>query len=291
MRRSLRGTSPTPTPSSRSRPGATADVFLVRRDGQRWVAKYAYQGQAYAEAGLAVSEVVDLPPWQIATPVRTSGRELTRLVEWPPGHQHPMALLRYVEGDVLDEGDPASVDVMATVCGRLHAQLLTVDPASVGVHRPDEYPPPTPPPAWALGEHQWLDDVLFDTQRRTFAVRGRVRSCVAVWDGPDVRLRGDGGIGLLDFGHTSWQPLVNVVANRSLIAAYEDRGRLARFLEVLAQELRLTEDELELLPLYRRQNAAGYARWAAREVRTVERPGLRAWLDRLVAVLERDLDD
>ena len=267
-------------------PGATADVFLVQRGEQRWVAKYGYQSVREFNAGLAVSELLDLPGWDVGTPVRTDDGGLSCVLEWPSGHPHPLALLRHVEGVPLRVEDPASVDVMASVCGRVHAQLLGIDREAVGA----KPLPDGPIDEWDLGAHQWLDDVLLDVRERTTEARPRVRSCVGVWDGPDVLLRDDGSIGLIDFGHTTWQPLVNVVANRSLVAAYDDADQLARFVDVLQRELPLTSNELEVLPLYRRQNAAAYARWAAMRVQEHGDQSAVDWLDTLLRFLRSDVE-
>ena len=270
-------------------PGATADVFLVQRGGERWVAKYCYQEPAYFDAGLAVSEVLDVGVWTIALPVRTVGEGARyRMVAWPDGHDHPLALLRWVDGRVLEAEEPGHLECKATVCGRVHAQLLHLDPASVGVELPppDERPGPIAP--WDLGPHQWLDDVFVEARQETIEWRDRVRSCVAVWDGPDIRIRDDGGIGLLDFGHTSWQPLVNVVANRSLNGADQGVASLDRFLDALQRELPLTDDERRALDCYRRYNAGIYARWAAMRVHEHGDQSVADWLASLVRFLRTD---
>ena len=269
-------------------PGATADVFLVRRGDERWVAKYAYQDAAYVDAGLAASELLDVEPWDVARPVRTLDGERYRLVPWPEGHDHPLALLTWVDGRVPAIDEPGAVERKATVCGRVHAQLLDLDPDRVGVPVPAPDRPVDPLPSWDLGPHQWLDDALTELLEETVAWCPTVRSCVGVWDGPDIRVRDDGGVGLIDFGHTSWQPLVNVVANRSLNGEDQGASTLARFLAALAQELSLTEPELEALESFRRCNAAGYARWAAMRMQEHGDEALGAWLDSLVRYLRSD---
>jgi Ser/Thr protein kinase RdoA (MazF antagonist) len=265
--------------------GATADVFLVRRGAQKWVAKYAYQERAYAEAGLAASEVLDLPGYTIGTPVRTAGDgALTHPVEWPSGHEHPLALLRFVEGRPLLSVDEERVAMTARVCGRVHAQLLDLDPRSVGIEVSVERGPYLPPPPWDLGDHQWLDEVAFDLDRRTFEHRPHVRCGVAVWDGPDIRITDDGALGLIDFGHTMWQPIVHAVANRSLTDDYEDLDQLQRFLDVVQEDLPLTPAELDAFTDFRRLSAATYARWAANQVVEHGKP-IEDWLARLISYL------
>lgn len=265
-------------------PGATADVFLVERGTDRWVAKYAYQQRAYAEAGLAVSEWLDLPDYEIARPIRTTTGDLTSTVEWPPGNEHPLALLGFVEGDTLERTDADAIELRARACGRVHAALLGLDPAQVGIELFVEDGPPQPRAHWDLGDHQWLDDVLTEADRTCIEHRRHVRCGVAVWDGPDIRVRPDGGVGLIDFGHTMWQPIVNVVANRSFVGDYEDLDQLAHFLDAVQQELPLTDTELDAFADFRRLNAATYARWAANQVHEHGAP-IGDWLARLVSFL------
>ena len=273
-------------------PGATADVFLVRRGDERWVAKFAYQDPAHFDAGLAASELLDLPDWDLATPVRTrTDGARYRLVEWPDGHERPLALLRWIDGRPLDADEPGGIECKATVCGRVHAQLLELDPATVGVEVPRPHAPPDPIDAWDLGPHQWLDDVFLDARRRTVEWRRRVRSCVGVWDGPDVRVREsatDRRIGLIDFGHTTFQPLVNVVANRTLSGADQGVSSLGRFLDALQRELPLTADEHAALVDFRRYNAGIYARWAAMRVHQHDDRSVADWLESLATFLRRD---
>ena len=271
-------------------PGATADVFLVQRGDVRWVAKYGYQEPQHFEAGLATSEVIDVGDWAVATPVRTTDGDdaRIRMVEWPDGHDHPLALLRWVDGRVLENDDP--IEIKAKVCGRVHAQLLDLDPASVGVEvvpldrRSEPFEP------WNLGPYQWVNDVLAELQEATLAWQPKLRQCVAVWDGPDIRVRNDdtNAIGLIDFGHTSWHPLVHVVANRSLAGPDQGISRLPRFLDALQAELPLTSAELDALDTFLRHNAAIYARWAANRVYEHGDGGsLVEWLESLTRFLRR----
>ena len=269
-------------------PGATADVFLVAKGDERWVAKFGYQEPAHFDAGLAVTEVLvgHLGDWALATPVRTrTDGARYRMASWPDGHDHPLALLAWVDGRVIDDRVAAELECKATVCGRVHAQLLDLDPSTVGVEVPRPHAPPDPIPSWDLGPNQWLDELFADLQRQTIEWGRRVRSCVGVWDGPDVRIREDGGVGLLDFGHTTWQPLVNVVANRSLGGADQGIASLGRFLEAVQCELPLTDDELQAVDCFRRYNAGIYARWAAMRVQEHGDQTVADWLDSLLAFL------
>ena len=266
-------------------PGATADVFSVDVGGERFVAKYAYDDRAYFEGGLRASEVVH--GWSVSTPVRTRDDALTAMIEWPPGHWHPVALLRFVEGDPVDDDRPDAPEVLGSVCGGVHAQLLALDPASVGVEVPAEVVGELLN-EWDIGEElRWLDDLARElpARARELVAGGGLRLTVGVWDGPDIRIAEDGTVGLIDFGHTSWAPLVNVVANRSVVAAYEDASRLARFLGAVEASLPLTAAEHAALPVFRLYNAVIYARWAASRGEATTDSN-RRWLARLVRFLE-----
>ena len=268
-------------------PGATADVFLVESDRGRFVAKLAYDERSYFEAGLAASErvaaAVDLP---VATPRRTSAGERVVMVEWPQGHEHPLALLEYVDGEPLD---PDAADTPATVgrvCGLVHRALLGVDPGDVGIRGAEVGPMFLPDDGWDLGEHGWLDRVCAELVERAAREAHRLRWTVGVWDGPDVRLRaGDGQLGLLDFGHTFWQPLVHAVGNRWLVCAYGDADRRRRFRAAFDEHVQLTSAEEELLPVHALLSATYYARWAS----TQPDADTQAWLATLVGHLRAEL--
>jgi Ser/Thr protein kinase RdoA (MazF antagonist) len=275
-------------------PGATADVFVVRdATGRRWVAKYTYDHRRYVEGGLAVSEVIDVGPWPLARPLRTTGGELTTMVEWPLRTEHPLAMLSWVPGRSLDDDWVGWPELLGSVCGRVHASLLRLDPAAVGVDATGDGVPELAN-GWDVGPLTWLNDLADELPRRARAAvkDGGLRMVVGVWDGPDIRVEGEHGIGLIDFGHTSWQPLVHVVANRSLIAAYQDEVRLTRFLASLATHLTLTDAERTALPLFRVLNATIYARYmASRRVELGATFAVKdaAWLERLLAYLRHDL--
>ena len=244
--------------------GATADVFsVVAGDGARFVAKYAYDDRAYFEGGLRASALVDGFP--VAAPVRPLDGGWSTMLEWPPGHRHPLALLRFVDGERVADDRPDAPELLGSVCGAVHAQLLRVDPASVGVSVPDD-PVGDVINDWDVGDDlRWLDALAVDVvaRARSLVAAGGLRLSVGVWDGPDIRVTADGSVGLIDFGHTFWAPLVHFVANRSLIVAYDDAARLHRFLGAVESSLPLTREERAALPVFRAISAVIYARWAA----------------------------
>jgi Ser/Thr protein kinase RdoA (MazF antagonist) len=221
--------------------------------------------------------------------VPTSSGAIIEMVEWPDGKHHPLALLTFVRGDPLEEDDDDAAELLGDVCGRVHAALLDVAPADVGVtvapdapvHRADV----------DVGPEGWLNDVCFDLDERTTKIKGELRHSISVWDGPDIR-RTATSTGVLDFGICGWHPLVHVVANRSLSAALADESRLDPFLVAVERHLPLTATEHDLIPLFRQLNAAIYARWVAAERILRHDPTFNdGWFTRLVSLVEREALD
>ena len=267
-------------------PGATADVFLLTDGDRRWVAKFAYDFREYFEGGLRASALLAARralPYPIAAPLATDDGELTVLADWPERTPHPLAVLEFVDGQPLAAGDEHAPEVMGEVCGRVHAALLHVDPEEVGIEHRWE-PTPAIHDTWDVGEHGWLNDVYAELATRARAVDHTLRKSVGVWDGPDIRIAGT-RVGLIDFGHTSFHPLVYVVANRSLVAAYGDRVQLRRFMTALEAHLPLTPAEHAAFDLYRLVSATIYARWSAAHPDDNTTP----WLGVLLEYLRSDL--
>lgn len=275
-------------------PGATADVFLVMDSGARWVAKCNYDYREHFEVGLRVSRIVHDriadDRLEVAVAVPTTAGALTEMVEWPDGHEHPLALLTYVRGDPLTGDEHDAPAIVGDVCGRVHASLLDVGGGEVGVRDvPGE--PDFDHPDRDAGEHEWLHRLARRLDRETRERRGEVRVAVSVWDGPDIR-RTSTTVGLLDFGHCGLQPVAHVVANRSLLVSLTDDAALEPFLAAVERHLPLTAAEHELLPRYRMLNAAIYARWVAMERVVRGDPAFNdRWFRDLVAFLQRSTDD
>lgn len=262
-------------------PGATADVFLVAGRGGRWVAKFAYEERGYFVTGLRVAKVIAAAlPYETAVPVPTTEGEDVVMVAWPPGHEHPLTLLTFVDGRPLRPDDEDVPEVIGTVCGQVHAVLLGVDAEDVGLEAVPE-PVPRISDRWDLGEHAWLDDAYAELGDRAAIVAPALRHGVAVWDGPDVRLRADGGVGLIDFGHTGWYPIPHVIASRSLPPPAAPPSWNERFLRSLEAHLPLTAAERGAIDLYRSVNATIYARWAVAH----PSPETTPWAEGLLAYL------
>ncbi len=183
--------------------GATADVWLVTDlRGDRYVAKFIYDSQAGAEAGLRVAEQVEANTDLTAgAPRRTHGGGLTVMLPSVPGEKHPLALLRYVAGI------PAGLS--PEECAELLVDLQT---ALAKIHIPTA--------------HKVFDYLSDDSIDIAYAdqIRPIVHECVdqvlategLTWgtcygDGPEA-IRTEHGLGLIDWGGVLHGPLLWDVA-------------------------------------------------------------------------------
>ena len=266
--------------------GATGDVYLVRRDAERWVAKCTYAFRDYFVSGLEVSKVVARElPYDTAVPVATSEGADTVLVEMDQDRVYPMALLTYVDGRPLGPDDTDVPEVVGQVCARVHKCLLDVQPSDVHIAPVAEAVPPVDD-TWDLGEHGWLNDLYGELGRHASTMTPHVRHTVGVWDGPDIRITDDRRVGLIDFGHTGCYPLPHTIASRSLGRAVGDRRLYDRFIAAFEAHLPLTESERAALDVYRLVNATIYARWAVSH----PSPETTGWAEELIAYICRDLE-
>jgi Ser/Thr protein kinase RdoA (MazF antagonist) len=274
------------------KPGVTSDVFLVMHGGARFVAKYCYDYREYFEVGLRASTIVrdrlGDGRVSVSVPVPAASGELTQMVAWPDGVDHPLALLTYVPGDPVQGDDADAPELLGEVCGRVHASLLGVEPRDVGITQLPTEPDGNYPDRDA-GGYSWLHSVWRELEHRAWESRDAVRTAVGVWDGPDIR-RARSGLSLLDFGHCGWHSVVHVVANRSLIASLDDETRFQRFMEAVERHLPFTDAERELFRLHRLRNAAIYARWVATEKVARNEPDFNeTWFGLLLDVLRSGL--
>lgn len=108
--------------------GVTADVWLVE-DGvnNRYVAKFAYESQAYFETGLSIAEHVERSTG-LATgrPVRDRAGNVTVMLPSVPGEKHPLALLTHISGTPTHLGP----DAAAVLLARVHSGLRDTHPAT-----------------------------------------------------------------------------------------------------------------------------------------------------------------
>jgi Ser/Thr protein kinase RdoA (MazF antagonist) len=103
--------------------GFGGEAWLVECNASRFVAKIAYDTQAAVEVGLRMSEIVERHGIPSGAPLRTADGALSVLVEHPPGHHHPLALLRFVPGRPLDLTDPRAQRLTGDILGRVHRIL------------------------------------------------------------------------------------------------------------------------------------------------------------------------
>jgi Ser/Thr protein kinase RdoA (MazF antagonist) len=101
--------------------GVQAEVWLLESGSERWVAKFAYQHQHEFEAGLRAAEIVQEAGVRSGQPLRTRRGALTVMVEGPPGHQHPLAVLEFVLGSPAGKLMP---ETAGALLGRVHSALM-----------------------------------------------------------------------------------------------------------------------------------------------------------------------
>lgn len=103
--------------------GAQGDAFLVQRGAYRWVAKLIYQHRHHAEAGLRAAAVVDAGGLRSCVATLTTQGEPVAMVEGPPGHWHPLAMLAFVPGQPLNLGDYGAAGLLGELTARIHLLL------------------------------------------------------------------------------------------------------------------------------------------------------------------------
>lgn len=135
------------------------------------------------------------------------------LVEQPPGHQHPLALLRFVPGRPLDLSAPDAQSLVGGLLGRVH-RILHDAGAIPGCQDPlFAYLAMDAPEVFA--HHPWLRPLL---SRAVNAVRAFEAATPATYgviygDGLQVlRNEETGQVGLIDWGAVGWGPLLFDVA-------------------------------------------------------------------------------
>lgn len=105
--------------------GVQAEVWLLERGKERWVAKFAYQHQHEFEAGLRAAEIVQQAGVRSGQPLRTGRGALTVMVEGPPGHKHPLAVLEFVHGSPVGRLAAGRMpETAGAVLGRVHSALM-----------------------------------------------------------------------------------------------------------------------------------------------------------------------
>jgi Ser/Thr protein kinase RdoA (MazF antagonist) len=185
------------------------------------------------------------------------------MIEWPPGHHHPLAVMDFVPGRPLRVTSPEAPAILGKVCGMVQARLAQVGPNELGLEdRGEEWLDYLISTEQDLGDFAWLHEVNATLAARASGAAASLRRSCGVWDGPDVLME-TGTPGLVDFGHVAYQPTINFVANRLVACALGGEQRRARFLVAFSRELTLPKQDLEWLPLFELVNVAIYAKFAA----------------------------
>jgi Ser/Thr protein kinase RdoA (MazF antagonist) len=88
------------------------------------VTKLAYQPRASVENGLRAAAILARHGLRTGPAVHTRAGELTHLVDYPAGHWHALALLRFVDGKPLDWCRPEALRIAGETLGTIHRVLL-----------------------------------------------------------------------------------------------------------------------------------------------------------------------
>lgn len=231
-------------------PGATSQVWLVRLDDRRYVAKLCFDTRAAFESGLSAAEHVERSTG-IATgaPIRTGDDDLSVLIPTFEGQEHPLALLTCVTGTEIELDAVAAAELLTTV----HAALRSL-PTVIG-HDPLRY---------------LTDDSDCYAYQATIrpalqAVAGAVRAADLTWgtcygDGPETVRQESGGMALLDWGGVLAGPVLWDVAEWMQRRGPDFRaGFQARLIDLGF----VSEREMALLPLVTQIRAARELRFLA----------------------------
>jgi Ser/Thr protein kinase RdoA (MazF antagonist) len=190
--------------------GFTSHVWRIDVGESVYVAKLAYQPRADVDSGLRAAAILARHGLRTGPALHTRAGELTRHVQYPAGHWHALAVLRFVDGEPLDWRTTEALRIAGTTLGTLHRVLL--EDGSL-----------------ALEDQLFgylIDDNAWDRQpnlqpiitRAVAAVRSFEARCPVTYgpiygDGLQVRVDTcDGTIGLIDWGTVSRGPLLFDVA-------------------------------------------------------------------------------
>ena len=246
----------------RLRGGITCDAFLVTAGRSRYVAKFAYDSRPAVETGLRAAELVELHS-ELSTggPLLTSRREMTQMVEGPPGKHHPLALLRFVPGRPLHWRSPPAPHIVGQVLGTVH-HVLSQRGFDAGRHNSlfaylNNADPAEP-------EHVRAAVAAAVDAVRTFEATTAVTYGATYGDGLDIRIdMASGRLGLIDWGVVSWAPLLFDVAMAARGLRAHGWRNLDEFLHTYLQLSPMPRDELHWLALYERLYFARQARFHA----------------------------
>src|SRR5205807_4765965 len=164
-----------------------------------------------------------------AAPAPTRTGELSVMVEWPDGVEHPLGLREFVPGVDFDARRPGSPDVLGDIIGRLQPAL------AAGLRLADR----TSPFEYFSYLERDHDLSQFPLLRpaidavvaalRDLHQRGELTVAPCVWDGPEARIDADGVLGLYDFGFVMKMPVLHGLANRTML--FDNPSERERFVD------------------------------------------------------------
>jgi Ser/Thr protein kinase RdoA (MazF antagonist) len=243
--------------------GFAGDVWKVEAGNERYVAKLAYDARDSFESGLRLAEIVEQHGLSSGAPLRSNTGELSVLVERPVGHQHPLALLRFVPGHPIELDSEAGARVYGETLGKIHSILLK------NGHRPKnsasifDY---LTEPRSEVDQHQWMRPAIDATIAAVHAFESTHKVTYGPIYGDTLQLRLDdvtGQVGVIDWGASDWGPLLFDIAMAIQAIKRTDLQNPQSFIEAYLGTGPISRDELDGLPTYQALMWARTARFFA----------------------------
>lgn len=243
--------------------GYSADVWrLDLADGSSLVAKFAYDSRGAFETQLRTTEFLCDRGLPVARPTRSKSGELCVMVEGPADKFHPLGLMTFMPGRLVERFDDEVQREAAGLLARIHGAMLEADfvsrdPRWFYSYLEDETEP--------IAHEDWVRPAVRDVLAAVRAFEAEHEVTRGIIMAADIELILDpktGSLGAVDLGHSIWGPLVADVAFMQL----EMRGRgfsPAPFVEAYFRRLTVREEERLALPIYARMRLAGHIRFFA----------------------------
>jgi Ser/Thr protein kinase RdoA (MazF antagonist) len=262
---------PGPLRVRRAAGGFTSHVWRLESTQSTWLAELAYQPPGDVENGLRAAAIVAKSGLNTGPPLLTRGGTLSRLVEYPVGHHHALAVLHFVQGQPLDWRARDALSIVGKTLGIIHRSLLQDGTLEL---RDQLFTYLIKDDAW--GHHPELQPLLTRAivAVRTFEARQRVTYGATYGDGLQVRIDSrDGTIGVIDWGTISFGPLVfdlALAAHGARRAGHTDLRELwASYLDIGP----VRQEELEGLRYYEALMWARSAKYFAYRLQNGVSPG------------------
>ena len=254
------------SPQVRSIPGGvTGDCFLVRSGPDTFVAKFTYDDRETVERGLRAAALVqESTGMPTGRPLRTRTGELTVMVEGPPDHEHPLALLEFVPGRPLDWRSPHAPRIIGETLGTIHGALLSGGFDGGEDHQLDAY---LERETVEIAEAELVRTAAREAiaSVRAFEAAHSVTRGAIYGDGLEVLIEHrTRKTGLVDWGTVSREALLcDVAIAAPPLRRLHGEGSFDRFLEAYLVRSPVSQSELEGLVHYERLISARQARYHA----------------------------